>query len=51
MMPPTMTLHDLPEAPRGSLLAEIAAREAAFTDAYALQLPRPVSLAAFVQAF
>lgn len=37
--------------PPGSLLADLAAARGAFADAYALQVPRAVSLAEFVEAF
>ncbi len=37
--------------PPDSLLARFAQERSAFADAYTLQLPRPVSLAEFVEAF
>ncbi|MFG6463375.1 hypothetical protein ACG04Q_17510 [Roseateles sp. DXS20W] len=45
-----MTPDDTP-VPADSLLGRMAAERGAFADAYALQLPHAVTLAAFVEAF
>lgn len=45
-----MTPVDTP-VPPDSLLGRMAAQRGAFADAYALHLPRPVTLAEFVEAF
>ena len=45
-----MTLHDAAPPP-DSLLARLAAARGAFADAYAVELPRAVSLPALVEAF
>ena len=45
-----MTPQDSP-LPTDSLLARLAAERGAFADAYALRLPRAVTLAEFVEAF
>ncbi len=45
-----MTPADAP-VPADSLLGRLATQRGAFADAYALHLPRPVTLAEFVEAF